>query len=393
MSMYESPLPESGSSRRTTPNAGSSLERWLPALVVILSLLLVLQSWLPRWQNVPPVAESRPIAPRGNLGDDEQATIELFRQSSKSVVYITTTEITRDFFFNDTEAPKGTGSGLVWDEQGHIVTNFHVIRGASAVRVTLADQSTWNAKYVGGSLERDLAVLRLELSEGENRLTPILVGQSHDLEVGQKVFAIGNPFGLDQTLTTGIVSGLGRKLSSEQGVLEDLIQTDAAINPGNSGGPLLDSAGRLIGVNTAIYSPSGASAGVGFAIPVDDVQRIVPELIKHGRVIHPGLGARYAPDRLVQRLGLKGVLVADKQPDSAAAKAGLQGFSFDKAGNVILGDLIVGIEGREVTNVRELFAALRRYDVNQEVKLTVLRNPRSANTQKLEIPVVLQAAE
>jgi S1-C subfamily serine protease len=369
----------------------SSFGRWGPVLVLILAILLVLQAWLPLvFRAKLGDAQPRPISPRGNLSDDEQATIKLFRQSSRSVVYITTTELGRDFFYNILEIPKGTGTGFMWDEVGHVVTNFHVIRGASRVRVTLEDQSTWNAEFVGGSPERDLAVLRVDAPQ--ERLAPILVGESHNLEVGQKVFAIGNPFGLDQTLTTGIVSGLGRRLRSEQGTLEDLIQTDAAINPGNSGGPLLDSAGRLIGVNTAIYSPSGASAGVGFAIPVDDVQRIVPQLIKHGRVIHPGLGARYAPDQLVKQIGLQGVMILDMASDSAAARAGLRGMSRDAEGKVVLGDLIVAVERRPVANVRELFTELQRYEVGKTVTITVSRNSRSEQPEHLELKVTLQAA-
>ena len=382
-SFPESPVP---------PSTRSPLARWLPLLVVVLSLLLVIQAWLPPWlEPSGKEAAPRPITPRGNLSEDEQATINLFRQSSKSVVYITTTEVGRDLFFNSLEIPKGTGSGFVWDEQGHIVTNYHVIRGANRVRVTLADQTTWNAKLVGGSPERDLAVLWVEAPQSQ--LTPILVGESNNLEVGQKVFAIGNPFGLDQTLTTGIVSGLGRRLSSETGVLEGLIQTDAAINPGNSGGPLLDSAGRLMGVNTAIYSPSGASAGVGFAIPVDDVQRIVPELIKHGRIIHAGLGARYAPERLVRQLGLAGVMIVDMEKESAAAQAGLQGLARDQEGNVLLGDFIVAVEKKPVTNVRELFTELRRFEVGKTVTITITRNARGAQPEHREIKVTLQASE
>jgi S1-C subfamily serine protease len=322
------------------------------------------------------------------LGADEQATIRLFQQTSKSVVYITSTELGRDFFFNILEIPRGTGSGFVWDDAGHVVTNYHVIRGANLVKVTLDDQSTWNATFVGGSPERDLAVLQLDTPR--ERLVPILVGESNNLDVGQKVFAIGNPFGLDQTLTTGIVSGLGRRLRSEQGSLENLIQTDAAINPGNSGGPLLDSAGRLIGVNTAIYSPSGASAGVGFAIPVDDVQRIVPQLIRHGRIIQPSLGARYAPDQLTRQLGLEGVLLVETLPNSAAARAGLRGLERDQDGNMVLGDLVVAVDREPVRSVRELFAVLQRHEIGDSILLTVTRNPRSRTPEHREATVVLQ---
>jgi S1-C subfamily serine protease len=370
---------------------GGFTGRWSTWLVVILALLLVLQAWLPLlFQERREQAQPRPITPRGTLGDEEQSTIALFRQSAKSVVLVSTTELGRDLFYNTLEIPKGTGTGFVWDEAGHIVTNFHVIRGASRVRITFNDQSTWQAQFVGGSAERDLAVLRVDAPA--TTLAPILVGESHNLEVGQKVFAIGNPFGLDQTLTTGIVSGLGRRLRSEQAMLENLIQTDAAINPGNSGSPLLDSAGRLIGVNTAIYSPSGASAGVGFAIPVDDVQRLVPQLIKHGRVIQPGLGARYVPDQFVRRLGLEGAMILDISEGSAAARAGLRGTERDAEGNIGLGDLIVAVEKKPVTNVRQLFTELQRFEVGKTVTLTVTRNARGEHPEHLEIAVTLQAA-
>ncbi|HTS03462.1 MAG TPA: trypsin-like peptidase domain-containing protein, partial [Thermoanaerobaculia bacterium] len=211
-------------------------------------------------------AAPRPVTARGDLASDEKATIELFQRCSPSVVYITTLARRPVNFFEMTEVAQGTGSGFVWDRQGHIVTNFHVIENSDSLVVTLADQSNWKATLVGAEPDKDLAVLRIGAPEA--KLPPILVGTSHDLKVGQKVFAIGNPFGLDETLTTGIVSALGRTIESVTGrKIQDVVQTDAAINPGNSGGPLLDSAGRLIGVNTQIASPSGASAGIGFAVP------------------------------------------------------------------------------------------------------------------------------
>ncbi len=332
-----------------------------------------------------------PILPRGELAGDEQATIELFQNASRSVVFINTTQVNRDSFFNALEVPRGSGTGMVWDELGHVVTNFHVVSGASHVRVTLPDQSTWPATVIGYSQPRDLAVLKL--GAPASRLPPLAIGESHDLQVGQKVFAIGNPFGLDQTLTTGIVSGLGRQLRTENGVIEDLIQTDAAINPGNSGGPLLDSAGRLIGVNTAIYSPSGASAGVGFAIPVDAVQRVVPQLIKNGRVLQPGLGARYAADQITQRLGLEGVMVVDFEPRSAAAQAGLQGITQDRVGEINLGDLIVAVDSVPVTQVQQFLKQLQKHKIGDEVTLSIIRNANAKSPQKLELKVVLQAEE
>jgi S1-C subfamily serine protease len=386
----------SGQSQTPHPASASPLSRWLPALVIILSLLLIVQAWMPwllQWQGggQDSNAAPRPVAARGDLAQDEQATIALFRDTSRSVVYITNMEVGHDAFFNVLEVPQGTGSGFIWDEQGHVVTNYHVLKGASRVKVTLADQSTWNASFVGGSPERDLAVVRI--TAPADRLRPVLVGESNDLQVGQKVFAIGNPFGLDQTLTTGIVSGLGRQLRTEEGMMEDLIQTDAAINPGNSGGPLLDSAGRLIGVNTAIYSPSGASAGVGFAIPVDNVNRIVPQLIKNGRVLQPGLGARYLPDQITRRLGLTGVMIAEVLPNSAASSAKLHGLRRDPDADIHLGDLIVAVDGKPVSTTQEFLKLLTHYDVGDKVKLTITRAPKSDQPENLEVEVTLQAAE
>ena len=224
-------------------------------------------------------AEGPAIAPRGSLTSDEKLTIDLFRASSPSVVYITTLTRRQNWFsMNVEEIPSGTGSGFVWDRRGHIITNFHVIENASRFEVTLADQTTWEADVVGKAPEKDLAVLRIEAPA--TSLEPLTVGESENLLVGQKVFAIGNPFGLDHTLTTGVISALGRAITSrDETRIEDVIQTDAAINPGNSGGPLIDSSGRLIGVNTLIYSPSGASAGIGFAIPVDTISWVVPTSI------------------------------------------------------------------------------------------------------------------
>ncbi len=248
----------------------------------------------------------RPVSPPIELGRGERDTIELFRRTAPSVTFITSIARRRDFFsLNVYEIPQGTGSGFVWDDAGHVVTNFHVIRGSSRAQVTLADQSTWDATLVGAAPEKDLAVLHIEAPE--ELLNPVQVGTSSDLQVGQRVFAIGNPFGLDHTLTTGVISALGREIDSQTDQpIRDVIQTDAAINPGNSGGPLLDSGGRLIGVNTAIVSPSGAYAGIGFAIPVDTVNWVVPELITRGRIERPTLGVELAAEQLLARLGLEG---------------------------------------------------------------------------------------
>jgi S1-C subfamily serine protease len=333
-----------------------------------------------------PNAAPRAITPRGELAAEERATIDLFRQASPSVVYITTLAQRRDIFsLNLFEIPQGSGSGFIWDQDGHIITNFHVIQGASGARVTLADHSILEAQLVGVAPDQDVAVLRI--AAPKSALKPLAIGTSADLQVGQKVFAIGNPFGLDQTLTTGIISALGREIDAVTGrTISGVIQTDAAINPGNSGGPLLDSAGRLIGVNTAIHSPSGLNAGIGFAVPVDTVNRVVPQLIKHGRVIRPGIGVRIADDNTARRLGLQGVLIIQVDKGSAAEAAGLRSTVRDSGGRLVLGDVIVGIAGDTVTSSDDLLNALEKHQVGQTVKVSVLRDGT-----RLTVPVTLQA--
>ena len=270
-------------------------------------------------EEPPIVAEPRVVAARGDLAGDEAATIELFERSKDAVVYIATTQRVVDpWSRNVFRMPRGTGSGFVWDKDGHVVTNHHVVAGAAAARVRLNDGRDYAASLVGTSPAHDLAVLRIRVPERQP--VPLPIGASADLKVGQKVFAIGNPFGLDWSLTTGVVSALNRSLPSENGgaLIQELIQTDAAINPGNSGGPLLDSAGRLVGVNTAIFSPSGAYAGVGFAVPVDTVNRVVPQLITKGSYARPVLGIQVDPalNEIVQkRLGAKGVAVLGVVPE------------------------------------------------------------------------------
>jgi S1-C subfamily serine protease len=302
------------------------------------------------------------------------------------VVHITALSVRRDFFsLNLLQIPEGTGSGIVWSDAGHIVTNFHVIQNADAAQVTLADHSTWRARRLGVAPDKDLAVLAIEAPK--SRLRPIAIGTSNDLLVGQKVFAIGNPFGLDQTLTTGVISALGREIESvTRRPIRGVIQTDAAINPGNSGGPLLDSAGRLIGVNTAIFSPSGASVGIGFAIPVNTVNRIVPQLIRHGRVIRPGLGVQVAEDQLARELGLNGVLIVGVERGSMAAKAGLRPTIRDRSGRVRLGDVIVAINGERVKSVNDLYLLLEHYKIGEAVKVSVVRGEK-----RYEVKVTLEA--
>ncbi len=287
----------------------------------------------------------------------------------------------------DVSVPRGTGSGFVWDGAGHVVTNFHVIQGASEATVRLADGRDYKAGLVGVSPAHDIAVLRIGV--GFEGPPPVPVGTSADLKVGQKVFAIGNPFGLDWTLTTGIVSALDRSLQADTGAtIDHLIQTDAAINPGNSGGPLLDSAGRLIGITTAIFSPSGASAGIGFAVPVDTVNRVVPQLISEGRYIRPALGIEMDERinrRLVDVLQTEGVFVLRVEPGSAAEQAGLRAARMAPDGTFVAGDVIVGLEGRAVAGVGELLGRLDDYKVGDTVKLQLRRN---GGTE--EVPVTLQ---
>ena len=327
-----------------------------------------------------PDAESRPVTPRGSLSDVETTTIELFRHASGSVVYVHRIEHHRDPLRLNVMEIEGTGSGFIWDDRGHVVTNYHVLEGASAVKVTLADGKNYDAKFVGASADNDLAVVWIDAGGGN--LKPIDVGTSADLQVGQKVFAIGNPFGLDQTLTTGIVSALGRQIKSVSGrVIENVIQTDAAINPGNSGGPLLDSAGRLIGVNTAIYSPSKASAGISFAVPVDTVNRVVPELIRHGRVVQPGLGISMVPDHITRQLGLRGVLIRNVFRNTPAAQAGLRTTTVDESSRINLGDLIVAVDGKPVETNDALRNALGKHKVDDTVVIVLERNGQRVNVK------------
>lgn len=315
-------------------------------------------------------------ASSSNLNDAELATIKLFENAAPSVCFITTTNTRLDYFTRDvTEIQRGSGSGFVWDGKGHIVTNYHVIQGADKAQVTLSDGSAWPASLVGVAPEKDLAVLKIDVAS--NKLRPIPVGVSESLRVGQSVLAIGNPFGLDQTLTTGIVSALGREIQSVSGIpIRDVIQTDAAINPGNSGGPLLDSSGRLIGVNTAIYSPSGASAGIGFSIPVDVVRWVVPELIQYGKVKRPTLGVELARQQIAQRLGLEGALVLDVVKNSAAARAGIQPTSRDRYGSIRLGDIIIGINGESVKSNNDLYLVLEKYNPGDMVRVKIMREER-----------------
>lgn len=331
--------------------------------------------------------EPRPVAqrPDDKLGADEAATIDVFSKFSRSVVNITSIATrTNRMTLDVTEIPQGTGSGIVWDQDGHIVTNFHVVASGDRARVTLNDNTSYPATIVGVAPDKDLAVLHIDASA--QKLLPLPVGTSNGLKVGQKVLAIGNPFGLDQTLTTGIISGLGREIKSiTNRTISDVIQTDASINPGNSGGPLLDSAGRLIGINTAIYSPSGANAGIGFAVPVDTVNQIVPELIKHGKIIRPGVGINIASDALAQRLGIDGVLIMEVVAGGAGEQAGLVGTKQTQDGWE-LGDVIVAFDGAEIHKGNDLHRSFDAHKVGDTVTLTVQNNG-----QKRDVKVTLQA--
>jgi S1-C subfamily serine protease len=335
-------------------------------------------------------AASRPVTPRGALLPTEAATVDLFEKARASVVYISThTQVMDRWTRNLFNVPRGTGSGFIWDSNGHIVTNRHVVAGAHAARIRLSDGRDLDASLVGVSAAHDLAVLKVGLSELPQALP---LGSSADLRVGQSTFAIGNPFGLDWTLTTGIVSALDRSLPTEDGrsLIEHLIQTDAAINPGNSGGPLLDTAGRLIGVNTVIYSPSGASAGVGFAIPVDTVNRVVPQLIASGRYVRPALGIEIDDglnQLITQRLGVAGVVILRTSPGSAASAAGLRGLRSQRDGAIVAGDIILAVNGQGTESVARLQSRLDDYSVGDTVTLTVLRDQ-----QRIDVRLRLQAS-
>jgi S1-C subfamily serine protease len=322
------------------------------------------------------------------MASDEQATIDLFERSKGSVVYISTRQQVVDpWTRNVFSRPQGTGSGFVWDDNDHVVTNYHVIEGASEAWVRLNDGRDYNATLVGASRDHDLAVLHINVPNNHPLALP--VASSRELKVGQRVFAIGNPFGLDWTLTTGIISALDRSLSEENGVtIEHLVQTDAAINPGNSGGPLLDSAGRLIGITTAIYSPSGAYAGVGFAVPVDLINRVVPKLIATGRYERPSLGVGTDEgwnETIARHTKLDGVAVLEVAPGGGAEAVGLRPARQDRRGNVEIGDIIVAIDDHAVSTPSELNSRLDEHEIGDTVKITVVRD-----SKKLIVNIKLQ---
>ncbi len=361
---------------------GKSLSKSSPlaiAIVIILGLWLLLNPLANKERRI---AEPRAITARGDLAEDEKNTIEIFKSTSSSVVYITSIALRRNLFsLNAVEIPQGTGSGIVWDNSGMIVTNFHVISDANSIQVTMADQTKWKASLIGVAPDKDLAVLQIN-APGKS-LHPIPIGESEKLLVGQKVFAIGNPFGLDQTITSGIISALGREIKAITGrVIRGVIQTDAAINPGNSGGPLLDSAGRLIGINTAIYSPSGAYAGIGFAVPVSEVNRVIPQLIQDGRLIKPGLGVSLADTRISRQLGIDGLIILDVTSGSGAQKAGLRPTT-QYRGDIIIGDIIKQINQKKVRTFDDIQDIMQDHKVGDVIPVTIERD-------KIELQIMVE---
>jgi S1-C subfamily serine protease len=375
---------------RQSPPRYAAILYLLPLVAVaICAGLLIWRMWPRNSSGLDPNAKPRPVDARGPLLELETTNIDIYERAAPSVVYVENLLTTRkDFSLNQLKVPQGTGSGFIWDDDGHIVTNYHVVDGANAARVTLSDRSVYDVTQVWGYKDKDIAVLSIRAPR--DKLKKIKIGTSHDLKVGQLAYAIGNPFGLSHTMTNGIISALGREVESSNGhVIHGAVQTSAPINPGNSGGPLLDSGGRLIGMTTAIISPSGASAGIGFAIPVDEINDIVPQLISNGKVVRPRLGVQIAEDQLARQQAIdKGALILKVLPDSAAAKAGLQGTSLDKSGQLHLGDVIVAIDGKAINEGKDLFAVLERYHPGDAITLTILRDAK-----RQEVKVTLQAAE
>ena len=320
------------------------------------------------------------------LTEDERNTIEIVRKTRNSVVFITNLQYVRDFFYSsDQPVARGSGSGFVWDDRGHIVTNFHVIDEGDAYMVSLPDQRQVEATLVGRDPTKDIAVLKL--GERVAGLAPIAIGRSRDLQVGQKVVAVGNPFGFDHTVTQGIVSALGRAMPGAGGVtIRDMIQTDASINPGNSGGPLLDSAGELIGMNTVIVSPSGASSGVGFAVPVDTVRKIVPQIIEFGKVIRPDLGGiSFVRDEVARRAKIEGAVVLEVSRASRAYGLGIRGLTRDRFGRLLIRDVVKAVDATPIGSYDDLFAALDGYRIGDTVTLTL---EREGETRKVAIELV-----
>jgi S1-C subfamily serine protease len=367
---------------------------WLTPLVTLLVLCSLLFLGMTLWNEYKIHREGaarnlygtpREITPRGELSEVEKTNIAIYKKAKPSVVHITSMGLERDLWSMDIqEVPEGAGSGFIWDEGGHVVTNYHVIHNGQAFQVTLADHTTWRASVVGAAPDKDLAVLHIDAPKG--KLVPITVGRSEDLQVGQMAYAIGNPFGLDLTFTTGVVSALDREIQSiSRRRIKNVIQHQAAINPGNSGGPLLDSAARLIGVNTAIYSPSGGNIGIGFAIPVDEVNRVVPQLIRKGKLERAGLGIKILTDQAARELGVeRGAVIRAVYPNSPASRAGLRPMRTVGSGlfgRIRLGDIIVAIDDKPVEKANDYFDILEKYKAGDTVTLTILRDGEEEKVQ------------
>jgi S1-C subfamily serine protease len=316
------------------------------------------------------------------LLESEKRTISIYENTVHSVVNISNIQVKRGFFFDAVEVPAGAGSGFIWDNKGHIITNFHVADNGSKFLISFHNnKKQYEAKFIGGEKTKDIAVLKL--LEIPPELRSIALGKSSTLKVGQMSIAIGNPFGLDHSMSKGIISALGRKIRGYGGMkIHNMIQTDTSINQGNSGGPLLDSSGKLIGINTMIYSTSGSSAGLGFAVPVDTIARIVPQIIKHGRVIRPALGITILPDNIKKRfVGSKGIAISTVQDDGAAADAGLQGMKEDQHGRVYIGDVILKVAGVEVNEHEEIYHQLESFKIGDTVPITFERNNKIKQTK------------
>jgi S1-C subfamily serine protease len=353
----------------------------------LFGLLVLVALWI-GWKLAQPLlrpdydprAEARLVAARGDLAGDEKSTIELFKAASPCVVNIMTSRTARDRLqMRPLEVPQGAGSGFVWDETGYVVTNLHVLLQADHATVTLESGDQYEARLVGYEADYDVAVLKIDAPK--EKLPAITVVTSSDLQVGQKVFAIGNPFGLDHTLSTGVISGLNREIRSpSQRIIRGVVQTDAAINPGNSGGPLLDSAGRLIGMNTAIVSATESSAGIGFAVPVDTINKVVPSLIRKGKFERPVLGILVAPEQVTRTIGVRGVAIDVVQPGSGAEKAGLRSIEFDPQGRPIA-DVITSVAGQPVTRVDDIWEIMGDYKSGDVVRVQLQRAGKLVETE------------
>ena len=366
----------------------SALTKVLAVLLLVVAGALVFTVYQMRKRGSTPAGsyESHVIAqrPDDKLGADEKATIDVFDEFKNATVHVTSLRVARNQITLDVnEIPQGTGSGFIWDTSGYIVTNFHVIQMGDRASVTLNDGTTYPATIVGGTPDKDLAVLHIDCDP--KKLKAVALAESSKLRVGQKVLAIGNPFGLDQTLTTGVISGLGREIKSVSGrPIYDVIQTDASINPGNSGGPLLDSSGRLIGINTAIYSPSGANAGIGFAVPSDTINAIIPQLMKYGKLQRPGLGINILSDQIAAQKKLDGVVIIGVAPDGAADHAGVKGAQQTQDG-MVMGDMIVGLDNVEVHHSSDLYKTLDAHKVGDTVDLALADNEGHKRTVKVTL--------